>query len=125
MLKNLLITGGFGFIGLNATKKFLEDPSYDNVLVIDDLKYGQNIKNIPFINNPKLNFYKTDINNSEVILNLIRKYKISHLVHFVAESHVDKSILDPDIFINSNIVGTFKLLDSFKNYWLENGKKAN
>jgi len=121
LLKNLLITGGVGFIGINAIEEFLLNSEFEQIIIIDDLKFGQKPKDISIFNNIKIIFIKGDINDSKLLLNLLRNFNISHIVHLAAESHVDESIINPEKFITTNILGTFNLLESFKKYWLENG----
>lgn len=121
MLKNLLITGGVGFIGINATEEFLSSSEFEKIIVLDDLKFNQNPKNIFIFHNPKINFVKGDIRDSFLVSNILEEFNITHIVHLAAESHVDESIKSPEKFINTNILGTFNLLDSFKNHWLKNG----
>ena len=117
MEKNLLITGGVGFIGLNATEEFLLDTSFQKIVIIDALKYDQKIEKIAIFLDPRIHFIKGDINDRELIDKTLIKYKITHIVHLAAESHVDNSIANPNQFIYSNINGTFNLLEAFKNYW--------
>jgi dTDP-glucose 4,6-dehydratase len=110
---NLLVTGGSGFIGSNFIDMVLRTKrSFVNKLVnLDSLTYAASLKNTEEHENDKKYFFeKVDLYNLEDVLDVFTKHDITHVVHLAAESHVDNSILDPDAFINSNIVGTFNLL---------------
>ena len=121
MLKNLLITGGAGFIGINATEEFLSSSPFEKLIILDDLKFGQNPEDVLIFQNPKINFVKGDIRNSFLVSNILEEFNITHIVHLAAESHVDESIKNPEKFVNTNILGTFKLLETFKKHWIKNG----
>jgi dTDP-glucose 4,6-dehydratase len=109
MKKNLLITGGAGFIGLNFIKYMLENTDY-SLTVVDSLTYASNIKEImKFSNNPKFRFIKADIVDANSI-NQAMDQKYYAIVHFAAESHVDRSIIDADLFVKTNVLGTLNLL---------------
>lgn len=115
---NILITGGLGFIGTNFLKliKKKYENEFKSIINFDKISYCSNPQ---IVNNLKLKsyyFHKTDLLNKSKINNLLRKYQIDVVVHFAAESHVDNSILSPDNFIKSNILGTFYLLDACKDY---------
>ena len=118
-MKTLLITGGAGFIGANFIPYFLENNSDIRVVNVDALTYAGNIKNLAEVNsNYRYIFEKGDICNRKFIDEVFRKYQISGVIHFAAESHVDNSIKNPDAFIQTNINGTFNVLDAAKNYWM-------
>ncbi len=125
MYKNLLITGGVGFIGINATEEFLSQSSFNKLIILDSLKYGQNIEKIEFFSNKRITFIKGDINDKELVLRLFSKYEITHVAHLAAESHVDHSINSPNDFIYSNINGTFNLLEAFRYHWNKNDNSPN
>ena len=111
-MEKIIVTGGLGFIGSNLIN-ILKDKYY--VINIDKVSYASNFKNIePNIKNYK--FYKQDINNKTFIKNILAKYKPSTIYNLAAETHVDRSIEGPKIFINSNILGVFNLLESIRNY---------
>lgn len=112
---NLLVTGGAGFIGSNFVHYIFEKyPTY-RVVNYDLLTYAGNLENLKDVeNNPHYTFVKGDINNRELVSHLVQAYKIDVLVNFAAESHVDRSITEPDIFVNSNVLGTQALLDVAK-----------
>jgi dTDP-glucose 4,6-dehydratase len=92
---------------------------YDyNIINLDALTYAGNLENLKLIEgNPRYNFIKGDINDNELISFIFNKFKIEWVVNFAAESHVDRSITDPKIFFNTNIIGTQTLLNTAKEYW--------
>jgi dTDP-glucose 4,6-dehydratase len=117
--KNILVTGGAGFIGSSfvdiATNK------YHKIIVIDKLTYSGNINNLSWIDgfDTQNQFYKADIADKELISKILTAHKIDWVVNFAAESHVDNSINNPSPFIETNIVGTYNLLEASKNYFLD------
>ncbi len=118
----LLVTGGAGFIGSNFVHYALRDGSYD-ILVLDSLTYAGNLENLESlinspINSPKFEFVKGDIRDAELVSKLLREKKIEAVIHFAAESHVDRSILDPLSFVKTNVEGTQVLLDEARKYGL-------
>ncbi len=112
----VLITGGAGFIGSNYVEYVLKN-SEDEIFVLDKLTYAGNLKNLEAISD-KINFIKGDICDAELVQNLFEKHKFQKVVHFAAESHVDNSISGPSEFIQTNIVGTFNLLQSAYKKWM-------
>ena len=122
MYKNILITGGVGFIGINATKEFLINSSFEKIIVLDDLKLGQKIEYISMFKNKRIIFIKGDINNQKLISAIFKDFEISHIVHLAAESHVDNSINHPNEFVYSNILGTYNLIELFRLNWYEHGR---
>jgi len=117
-MKNILVTGGAGFIGSNFIK-FLFSKSKDyKVINVDFLTYAGNLENlIEVSSNSNYIFIKEDVRNQVGILNIFRKYDIDTVVNFAAESHVDRSIDNPNDFITTNIIGTQVLLDAAKKFW--------
>jgi len=110
---NLLITGGAGFIGSNFILYWLKKYPQDKILNLDKLTYAGNLENLKSVeNNPNYAFIKGDICNFSLVNSLIKKYNIDTIVHFAAESHVDRSILDPAPFIKTNVEGTYVLLEA-------------
>jgi len=110
---NLLVTGGAGFIGSNFILYWLKKYSQDKILNLDKLTYAGNLENLKSIeNNPNYDFVKGDIINPSLVNSLIKKYNIDTIVHFAAESHVDRSIIDPAPFIKTNVEGTYVLLEA-------------
>ena len=117
--KNLLVTGGAGFIGSNFIDYMLDNYSDLNIYNFDLLTYAGNLKNtINFKNDKRYTFIKGDICNKELLEKIFNKYKIDGIVNFAAESHVDNSIKNPEIFINTNINGVFNLLTVAYNFWM-------
>jgi len=111
-MEKIIVTGGLGFIGSNLIN-ILKDKYF--IINIDKVSYASNFKNIdPNIKNYK--FYKQDINNKIFIKNILKKYQPSTIYNLAAETHVDRSIDGPKIFINSNILSIFNLLESIRNY---------
>lgn len=115
---NILVTGGAGFIGSNFVKYLLaEHPDY-RIINVDALTYAGNLENLKDVeNNPQYNFFKADIRDATTIEELFKTYDIDKVVNFAAESHVDRSIVEPGIFLTTNIIGTQVLLDIAKKHW--------
>ena len=115
----IVVTGGAGFIGSNFILKWLEN-SKENILNIDNLSYAANLRNLEVIeSDPRYSFIKTDIQNQNEITEKIKELKPRAILNFAAESHVDRSIEGPESFINTNILGTYSLLEASLNYWNE------
>lgn len=113
----LLITGGAGFIGSNYVEYILEN-SADDIFVIDKLTYAGNLKNLENVAD-KITFIKGDICDDKLVTKLFSEHQFLKVLHFAAESHVDNSISGPSEFIQTNIVGTFNLLDSAYKTWMQ------
>ena len=126
MNKNILVTGGAGFIG-SAVIRYIIKETNNNVLNIDKLTYAANLNSLMSVKgNKRYLFEKIDICNKDAIRQVIKKFQPDILIHLAAETHVDKSINDPSKFIQTNIMGTYILLEEVKNYWLGlNGVKKN
>lgn len=120
MLKTILVTGGAGFIGSNFVPYFCAKyPNY-NVINLDKLTYAGNLDNVKECENmPNYTFVKEDICNADKIEEIFAKYDVRGVIHFAAESHVDNSIKGPRAFINTNLVGTFNLLEAARKHWME------
>jgi dTDP-glucose 4,6-dehydratase len=117
---NLFITGGAGFIGANFVRHWLAKPGQGRVVVFDALTYAGNIDNLAGLDgNPRYVFVKGDICDEAAVSSLLEQHRIDTIVHFAAESHVDRSILGPDDFIRTNIVGTHSLLKAAKALWID------
>ena len=118
-INTVLITGGAGFIGSNFIKYFLQKNSDTKVINLDKLTYAGDISNLEDVSkNKNYSFIEGDICNRSLIEELFSKYHFQGVIHFAAESHVDNSIKSPGAFIDTNITGTFNLLDVSKNYWM-------
>lgn len=117
--KNMLITGGAGFIGSHFVLLMLEKYPELNVINLDKLTYAGTLDNLQQIDSKRYQFKQLDICNRDDIENLLRKEEIDCIVHFAAESHVDRSIAGPEVFLQTNIMGTFNLLESARKVWLE------
>jgi len=110
---NILITGGSGFIGSNFIRYILETHPDDAVINLDKLTYAGNPDNLKEIeNNPNYSFIRGDICDPVIVDNIIQEHQIDCIIHFAAESHVDRSIIDGSVFIKTNVLGTYVLLDS-------------
>jgi len=121
--KKLLVTGGAGFIGSNFALYWLNTYSNDKVIVLDALTYAGNKANLAAIdNNPNFTFIHGDICNTALVEKILSEHNIDTLVHFAAESHVDRSITGPDAFIETNIMGTYSLLKASKRIWIDEPK---
>jgi dTDP-glucose 4,6-dehydratase len=119
----VLITGGAGFIGSNFIPYFLENNKAYKVVNLDLLTYAGDLSNVSEIQeNSRHTFIHGDICDKKLVENLFNKYQFSAVIHFAAESHVDNSITKPDAFVKTNVLGTFNLLDTAKNYWMESPK---
>ncbi|QGP52728.1 dTDP-glucose 4,6-dehydratase 2 [Piscirickettsia salmonis] len=119
-MKQLLVTGGAGFIGCNFVRYMLKTYSHINIINVDKLTYAgslNNLKNLP--DKSRHIFVQGDICERPFIDQLLREYDIDTVVNFAAESHVDNSIKNPKLFIETNISGTFTLLESARQFWLE------
>lgn len=119
MMKRLLVTGGAGFIGSNFIEYIL-DHQQDVVLLVnlDLLTYAGNLENLKSVeSDSRYCFIRGDIRDRALIKRLFEEYDFDTVVHFAAESHVDRSIMEPEIFLTTNIVGTQALLDAAKNHW--------
>lgn len=117
-MKTILVTGGAGFIGSNFIKYKLEKDKNAKIINLDLLTYAGNLENLKDVeNNPNYVFVKGDIRDRELLEELFQKYEITGVINFAAESHVDRSIEDPEIFLLTNILGTQVLLDTAKRHW--------
>ena len=119
-MMNILVTGGAGFIGSNFIHYMLDEYEDYKIINLDKLTYAGNLKNLKGIeDNPNYKFIKGDITNRELVEYIFNEYEINYVVNFAAESHVDRSIEDPDIFVKTNVRGTQVLLDIAKKHWLD------
>jgi len=118
---SILVTGGAGFIGSNFIHYlFKEHPDYE-VINLDKLTYAGNLENLKGVDDkPNYHFVKGDIANRELVEYVFETFRPEYVVNFAAESHVDRSIEGPEVFIKSNVYGTHVLLDVAKEFWLKN-----
>ena len=118
MEKTLLVTGGCGFIGANFVRLVLADQPNWRVVNLDKLTYAGNLDNLREVaDHPRYSFVRGDICDRALVAELFAREGIDTVVHFAAESHVDRSIDDPDAFIRTNIDGTFALLEAARRNW--------
>ncbi|XCF06513.1 dTDP-glucose 4,6-dehydratase [Tamlana crocina] len=121
----ILVTGGAGFIGANFIHYYLSTNSSIRIVNLDKLTYAGNLGNLEEVkNHPNYSFVKGDICDRRLIEELFDKYDFNGVIHFAAESHVDNSIKDPSAFVNTNVLGTFNLLDVAKNHWMESPQQV-
>jgi dTDP-glucose 4,6-dehydratase len=119
MRETILVTGGAGFIGSNFVLQSMEEDSYA-VVNLDKLTYAGNLRNLESVSgNPRHHFVHGDIGDRPLVRELLEKHRPTAIVHFAAESHVDRSIRGPADFIATNINGTFALLEESRAYWAE------
>ena len=117
--KNILLTGTAGFIGSNFVPYFLDKYPEYNLINLDLLTYAGNLENLKECEeNPRYKFIKGDICNRELVEFIFTEYDIQGVIHFAAESHVDNSIKNPGVFIETNVTGTFTLIDVARAYWM-------
>ncbi len=117
--KNILVTGSAGFIGCNFVRFVLAKYSDIKVISLDKLTYAGDEKNLENLPNAKQHvFIQGDICDRDLVNQLLHEYKIDTIVHFAAESHVDNSISGPAVFVETNVIGTFTLLEAARNYWI-------
>jgi len=124
-MNTLLVTGGAGFIGSNFVLYWLETYPQDKVIVLDALTYAGNRANLASAEeDSRFTFVQGDICDTALVETLLKEHKVNTLVHFAAESHVDRSITGPDAFIETNIIGTYSLLKAAKKTWIDEPKAA-
>jgi dTDP-glucose 4,6-dehydratase len=125
-LTNILVTGGAGFIGSNFVRFMLDGNNdfFGRIVNLDALTYAGNLLNLSDINDKycgkRYFFEKGNICDNELVESIFEKYNIDTVVHFAAESHVDRSITGPKAFVETNVLGTFTLLESARNFWQKN-----
>ena len=117
---NLLVTGGAGFIGSNLIRQIIDRPEINRLINLDCLTYAGHTANLERVaSHPKYSFEKTDLRDKHAVFQAVERHAISHILHLAAESHVDRSVTGPGAFIQTNIVGTFHLLEAARHFWLE------
>jgi dTDP-glucose 4,6-dehydratase len=127
---NLLITGGAGFIGSNVIHHVIDRPEVARLVNLDCLTYAGHLQSLKKVSShPKYIFEKVDLRDKAATLQVVEKHAITHVMHLAAESHVDRSITGPGDFIQTNVVGTFNLLEACRNNWekrkAESGKRKD
>jgi dTDP-glucose 4,6-dehydratase len=117
---NILITGGAGFIGSNLVSHMVARyPGY-KIVNLDKLTYAGNLENLKGVeSNPNYTFIKGDIKDANLLKDVFTEHRIDALIHLAAESHVDRSILGPEEFLRTNVMGTFTLLETARSFWTE------
>jgi dTDP-glucose 4,6-dehydratase len=121
-MRKILVTGGAGFIGANFTRYMLEKEPSSRVVVLDKLTYAGNLENLEGLKDlPGFKFVKGDIQDFELVDSVFEKEAIDTVVNFAAESHVDRSILGPRVFLETNVMGTFTLLEAASKHWPKDG----
>lgn len=124
--RNLLVTGGAGFIGSNFIRQLISKDPDVSIVNVDLLTYSGSRQNLLDIETyPKYRFYQGDICDTEFISQVMAENQIDAVVHFAAETHVDRSILSPDAFIKTNVFGTYSLLESARKTWLAGGQDVS
>ena len=123
MNKGILVTGAAGFIGANFVHYWARQHPRDRLVAFDALTYAGNRANLNGLEtHPGFVFVKGDIRDEALVSKLLLDHELDCIVHFAAESHVDRSISGPDAFIETNIVGTHSLLKAARSVWLESGQ---
>ncbi|MBN1667528.1 MAG: dTDP-glucose 4,6-dehydratase [Anaerolineales bacterium] len=119
-MQNVLVTGGAGFIGSNFVHFLLQVEPEIRVINLDALTYAGSLENLKDLPDPARHvFVQGNILDRPLLDRLLREYQVDTVVHFAAETHVDRSILGPDAFIQTNVVGTFTLLEAVRQFWLK------
>ncbi len=117
-MKTYLVTGGAGFIGSNFVIYMLNKYDDVNIINVDKLTYAGNLENLKSVeNNPRYTFYQADICDRQAITEIFNNHEIDYVVNFAAESHVDRSIANPEIFVETNVLGTVNMLQCAKVAW--------
>ena len=125
-MKNILVTGGAGFIGANFVPYFIENNPEYHLVNLDLLTYAGNLENVSEVeNHSRYTFVQGDICDRNFVEELFQKYQFHDVIHFAAESHVDNSISGPEAFIKTNVLGTFNLLDTARKLWMSAPNQYN
>jgi dTDP-glucose 4,6-dehydratase len=120
MIKSILVTGGAGFIGSNFITFLLKKHKDYRIINLDALTYAGDLNNFNEVEkNENYSFIKGDIRDVKLLQLIFEQYKITDVIHFAAESHVDNSIKNPSVFAETNILGTVNLLEIARNYWMD------
>ncbi len=121
--KTFLITGGCGFIGSALVRSLIKAGNF--IINIDKISYASNLESVEPVNEENYIFFQNDINERHILKDIFREYKPDYIIHLAAESHVDRSIDDANEFMQSNIIGTYSLLDESYKYWAKTKKVLN
>lgn len=117
MQNHILVTGGAGFIGANFVHRWIATEG-TNVINLDSLTYAGNLSSLDSLcNDSRHSFVRGDVKDQDLVAQLLRKYRPRAIVHFAAETHVDRAIVHPEEFIQTNVIGTFHLLEAARRYW--------
>ncbi len=116
-MRRMLVTGAAGFIGANFVRYCRSAHPTDRIVVVDALTYAGNPHNLDGVLDDQCQLVQADINDTDLMMQLLRDHDINTIVHFAAESHVDRSITGPDAFIEANILGTYSLLKAARQVW--------
>lgn len=121
-MENILVTGGAGFIGSNFTRYLLKVEPQVNIINLDALTYAGSMENLKDLPNPERHrFIHGDIGDRSLVEELLQNHHVDTIIHFAAETHVDRSIFGPGKFIETNVNGTYSLLEAARKYWIEEG----
>ena len=119
-MRNVMITGGAGFIGSNFVRYLLKAEPQVSIVNLDALTYAGSLENLKDLPDSSRHFFvQGDICDRQLVDDLLRRHAVDTVVHFAAETHVDRSIIGPGQFIQTNVLGTFTLLEAVRNYWLD------
>src|SRR6476659_6844961 len=117
-MQNVLITGGAGFIGQNLVHAWRAARPADRLIVVDAMTYAANIRSLePLIADCSIHFVRGDIRDAALMQRLFDEHQFTRVAHLAAESHVDRSIVDPEAFLQTNVLGTFTLLKAALDAW--------
>jgi len=115
---NLLVTGGAGFIGSHLIRYVIDFPEIQRLVNLDCLTYAGHVENLGAVSNhPKYTLEKVDLRDAPRVTRVVREHQITHVLHLAAESHVDRSIVGPGDFVQTNVVGTYHLLEACRSAW--------
>jgi dTDP-glucose 4,6-dehydratase len=121
-MDSVLISGGAGFIGQNLVHAWRAARPDDKLTIVDAMTYAANVRSLePLIKNHSIQFFRGDVGDATFIRHLFDEHKFTRVVHLAAESHVDRSIVNPEVFLQTNVLGTFNLLKSALDAWRSSG----
>jgi len=124
-MTRMLVTGAAGFIGANFVRYWREHHPSDHIVIVDALTYAGNPHNLNGLLDEHCVLERVDINNTDRMMELLREHSLNTIVHFAAESHVDRSIEGPDVFIEANVLGTHSLLKAARQVWQVEGQATD